>query len=89
MRRTSPQNRRYWALISELANKKVQGVLYSTDEWHEYLKTRFIGREELKLPNGKTMVRTLDSSNLSVQEFNDYMTAVEAWAGEHGVWLEQ
>jgi hypothetical protein len=29
------------------------------------------------------------TADLSVDEFSDYMTAVEAWANARGVWLDE
>lgn len=71
-----------------LSDKKVNGVIYAKEEWHEYLRGRFLGSEELELPNGKTVTRTLDTHNLPVNKFNDYMHEVEAWAIDHGVHLD-
>ena len=86
--RSSEQNRRYWKLVALLADKPVQGHNYSKESWHEYLKSRFLGSETLELPNQKSLVRTLDTHNLDVDAFNRYMHEVEAWAEEHGVWLD-
>ena len=88
MTRSTEQNRRYWMLVSLLADKDIQGQKYNKEAWHLYLRNRFLGAEEIKLPSGKTMIRAIDTHNLPVDQFNDYMGQVEAWAAEHGVWLE-
>ena len=85
--RSNEQNRRYWALLNEIAALKVQGRRYEADAWHEYFKGRFIGKEEVTLPNGETFNRPLSTKGLDVIEFSDYMTQVEAWAAEHGILL--
>ena len=88
MTRSTEQNKRYWKLVALLANKDVQGQKYTKDEWHLYLRGRFLGSETVRMPSGKTMVRTLDTHNLPVDQFNSYMHEVEAWASQHGVWLD-
>ena len=87
--RSTDANRRYFKLITLLSEKPVRGTLFSKESFHEYCKNRFLGSEELKLPNGKVIMRTLDTHGLSVDEFNEYMGEVEAFCAEHGVWLEE
>jgi hypothetical protein len=89
-KRSSEANRRYWALVTEISEKlKPQGVAYGITPWHEWLKSRFLGCEDMRLPNGATMTQPLSSSDLEPPEFSDYMTAVEAWAAEQGVYLSE
>lgn len=52
------------------------------------MKGRFLGRSDMVLPNGKTVTITQTTTALDVGEFADYMTKVEAWAADRGVWLE-
>jgi hypothetical protein len=66
-----------------------QGERFSVQAWHEYLKRKFIGAEEVKLPNGQTMTIAHSSADLSVDEFSTYVTKVEAWAAEHGFYLDE
>lgn len=88
--RSHEANARYWLLLHVIADKlKPQGNAYSADTWHEYMKSRFLGCEEFALPNGKTLQIPRSSAALDVGEFNDYMTAVEAWADEHDVYLDE
>ncbi len=89
MRRSHPQNSRYWLLLHEVAeNVKPRGNVFTAEAWHEYLKQKFIGRDEVKLPNGKTSVITKSSADLNIAEFNAFMEQVEAWAAEHDVYLQ-
>lgn len=67
---------------------KPQGQQYSAEVWHSYFKQRYIGADDVRLPNGKTLVIPKSSADLDVAEFNEYMTQVEVWAAEHEVWLE-
>ena len=87
--RSSEANRRYWSLVNALADKPVQGVNYSPDSWHLYLKQRFLGSRDVTLPSGKTITIPQTTTSLDVAEFNDYMGRVEAWAAEHDVYLPE
>lgn len=87
-KRSTEANRRYWLLLHLIAeNVRPEKQAYSAEVWHTYFKSRFLGCVEVKLPNGKTMPIPNSSADLDVGEFNDYMTKVEAWAGERDVWL--
>ena len=83
--RTSAQNKRYWAILGEIAATPVQGRRFEPESWHEYFKGRFIGKEEVKLPNGETFNRPISTTTLDVVQFGEYMTQIEAWAAGHGI----
>lgn len=85
--RSSEQNKRYWALVGEIAAQPVRGQRFVADAWHEYFKGKFIGKEEIKLPNGEIFNRPISTTTLDVLQFGEYMTQVEAWAAEHGILL--
>ena len=88
-RRSNSANSRYWALMAEIADKvKVQGKLFNRQVWHEYFKEKLLGANEVILPNGQKRIFSESSAELDTGEFNDYMTKVEVWAAEKGVWLE-
>ena len=93
MKRGNPQNARYWLLIHALADglkpKGANGepVQYSADAWHVYCKQRWLGADDVTLPNGKVYSQPRSSAELDKQEFAEYMQAVEAWACEHGIFL--
>lgn len=76
----------YHALSERLP---VKGQTYSPDTWHVYMKTRYLGADDVTLPSGKVMTIPRSTANLDVAEFNDYMTRVEAWANEHDVYLDE
>ena len=86
--RSTEQNRRYWKLVQLLVDKPVKGEKYDKKDWHLYLRSRFLGCEEHKLPNGKVVVEPIETHDLDVHAFNEYMGEVEAWAAEHGVFLD-
>lgn len=81
-KRRNAQNRRYWAVIHEIAE---QLSTADTEAWHEYFKRRFIGVKEISLPDGEIVAVGKSSTELSVREFADYMTSIEAWAVDNGV----
>ena len=84
--RSLPQNAAYWALLHEIADRlKPQGKAYSAEQWAEYFKQRFLGAEDIPLPNGKVVVRSRSTADLDMDEFSDYLSQVTAWAAEHGV----
>lgn len=90
MTRSHPANARYWLLLHRIAEKlKPQGKDYSPETWHHYFKSKLLGCDEFTMPNGTTLVIPKSSANLDVAEFNEFMTAVEAWAAEHDVYLDE
>lgn len=89
MTRSHQANARYWLLLHALADKlRPEKTAHSAETWHRYCASRWLGCDEVLLPGGKQLVIPRSTSNLDVGEFNDYMTAVEVWANERGVFLE-
>lgn len=85
-KRRDVQNRRYWAIMHEIAEQlKINEQQMSAETWHEWAKRRFIGVRELVLPDGEIAVLGMTSTDLSVADFSDYMQMLEVWAVEHGV----
>lgn len=85
-KRSSDQNRRYWALLNEISEGlPVQGVAHSPEAWHHYFRQKFIGSEDMKLPTGKTFTQPISTTTLDVGAFAEYMTQIEAWAAGHGI----
>lgn len=87
-KRSNEANRRYWLIVSALAESlHPGGATYGITAWHHWLKSRFLGAEDVALPNGANLVVPHSTADLSTDEFSDFMTQVEAWAAEHGVFL--
>lgn len=85
-KRRDVQNRRYWAIMHEIAEQlKINNQQMTAEVWHEWAKRRFIGVKEIVLPDGEIVILGMTSTELSVAEFSDYMQMVEAWAVDHGV----
>lgn len=76
-KRSGEQNRRYWALIQEIAeNGWIDGKRFSAEAWHEHFKRTFIGCEEM--PNGGLV--GISTTSLSVGDFVTYTDKVQDYA---------
>lgn len=85
VKRSIEQNMRYWALLREIADTVwLNGKQYHAKTWHEHWKRELIGIEEVELPGGKVMERGISTTRLSVAEFGDYMTQIEARCAQEG-----
>ena len=79
--RSTQQNKRYWALLGEIAAAaEINGQRFSTETWHHFLKQKFIGLEDVVLPDGQVIHQPISSTKLSTAEFNSYMERIEAYA---------
>lgn len=80
----------YWALLHEISEHvKPEKQSYSSEVWHEYFKGRFLGTDEIKLPNGKSFLRSHTTADLETSQFSEYLDKVQAWAAERGVYLQE
>ena len=78
-KRSLDQNARYWGLVAQVAEQaSVDGKQFSAEAWHELLKREILGLVDL--PGGQTMGRS--TATLTVAEFAEFMTKVEAWAAQ-------
>jgi len=82
-KRSNPQNRLYWELLHMLAAR----VNYPADTLHLYYRSRFLGADDVTLPNGKTLTIPRSTADLDVAEFGEYFDRVQADAAERGVFL--
>jgi hypothetical protein len=87
MRRSNPQNARYWALLHKISQEMMEGE-FGVESWHTYFKSVYIGCDDVKLPNGKPLVLPRSTAGLDVAEFNDYMEKVAAWGAERDIYLD-
>lgn len=86
-KRSNPQNRLYWELLHMMSAREWAGQRYSAESFHKYYAARFIGCEDLRLPNGQTMTLPRSTSSLDTAEFSAYFDRVQADAAERGVYL--
>lgn len=87
-KRTAEQNAFYFGVVlRDIADQVwVEGQQFSQAAWHEQLAEQFAPREEIKLPGGKLFSRRKSTSDMTVSEFSEYMTKVQAYvANEFGV----
>lgn len=88
--RTSAANSRYWLLLHLVADKvKPEGAAHSAEVWHEYFKQRFLGMDEVVLPNKKTIRTQKSTAELDTQGFSDYMWQVETWAMDRDIFMDE
>ena len=88
-RRSNPANARYWLLLHTIAAKlRPGGKTYSAAQMHIYYKSRFLGCDDVALPNGKVLTIPRSTAQLESTEFAEYVTQVEADAAERGVYLD-
>lgn len=80
-KRNADQNRIYWARLEELAEQlPVEGAYFTADAWHEQVARWWMPKEEVRLPSGKLVTRRKSTSELTVQEFSEYLEKFTAWA---------
>jgi hypothetical protein len=78
-KRSGDQNRRYWALLGEIADSAwLDGRQYSKEAWHAYFAAQFIGSEEL--PGGG--MTAISTTTLNTEEFAAYSTRIEVYAAQ-------
>jgi hypothetical protein len=88
--RSTAQNALYWALLTEVSERlKVDGKSIDSDAWHEWFKKRFLGADEIRLPNGEIMIRIRRTADLPEDAFSDYLSRVEEWSRDRNVWLPE
>ena len=68
---------------------KPEGQQYSPETWHTWGKSKFLGCDDIKMPNGKTVTVPKSTAGLSVDEFGDYMMQIEQFANSRGVYLDE
>jgi len=81
-KRNAEQNRFYWGVIlRDIAEQAWVGAAqFDKDVWHEFFARKFGVCEDVTLPDGETIVRRKSTTNMSVHEFSEYMTKVQAHA---------
>lgn len=84
-KRSTEQNKRYWALLREVsACAWIDGKQYADVTWHEQFKRMFIGLEEIPMPDGTVTMRGISTTTLSVAQMSEYMQRIEHWCVEQG-----
>lgn len=82
-KRSVQQNRRYWQLISHIAeNAWIDGKQYGKETWHEFFARRFGIMKEIVLPDGEITLRRESTSEMDVETFQNYLFRIEAYAAQ-------
>jgi hypothetical protein len=87
-KRTLPQNDRFWAMLTDIAQQKTyHGLRLTTEDW-KLLFLDALKREVRIVPNldGTGFVNlSKSSSDLGKGEMSDLMEIVSAWGAKNGV----
>lgn len=80
-KRSGEQNKLLHALLNDIAEQAtVNGKYFSGETWKELIRRKFIGCEEIDLPDGSRLERGISTTTLSVGEFTQLIDQVMAWA---------
>lgn len=75
-KRSGEQNRRLWALLTDIAEQAViDGARFSKEAWFEHFKSEYAPKQEG--PRGLVAVST---TQMTKQQFADFMTRIEVHA---------
>ncbi len=89
-KRSSDANARYWLLLHKIAaTLKPDGKSYSPEQFHTYYKSRFLGCDDVPMPNGKTLTIPRSTAGMDSPDFARFQEQVEADAAERGVYLDE
>lgn len=82
-KRSTDQNKKLHALIRDLAAQAwVGGRQYDEDAWKEHIRRKFIGTEDVTLPDGTRIDRGISTTTLSVAECSDLIEQINQWAAD-------
>jgi len=87
-KRSTQANAMYWALLHRMADHWWAGKQYSAAVFHVYYASKFLGCDDVRLPDGHTVTIPRSTSALDVDEFGRYLDQVQADCAERGVYLE-
>lgn len=80
-KRSLEQNSRLHALLQDVAaNAWVDGKQFDLDTWKEFFRRKFIGTEEIPMPDGSRIERGVSTTTLDVAAFSEFMTQIEEYA---------
>jgi hypothetical protein len=71
-----------------MASREWSGQRYSAETFHVYMKTKYLGADDVKLPNGRVLTIPRSTADLDVEEFAEFYDKVAADCAERGVFLE-
>lgn len=81
--RSLEQNALYWATVHDVAdNVEINGQKFTPQVWHIYFKQRFLPGRIIELPNGQIIEKDPSTTELTVEQFSDFVTQVIQWNDE-------
>jgi hypothetical protein len=97
-KRSGDQNRRYWALLRDVAatvwvdmptnpgdrHSEWAKRQCSQEVWHLYFRREFIGSEDTRMPDGERIQVPISTTTLSVEDMGRYMDEISRWCTEQG-----
>lgn len=82
-KRSTSQNARYWARLSEIAEQAwVDGQQFRKEAWHEHFSDLYAPKREITLPSGEIRLVRTSTTDMNTIEFNDYMMRVDLYAAQ-------
>ena len=89
-RRSLPQNARLHTIFTRIAEsvKAKDGEYHSAMWWKVMLKSHFLGFVEFRKPDGAVIQVLISTADLDVEALNKFMTQVEVFAAQRGVYLD-
>lgn len=89
-RRSSQANALYWVLLHRIAEKlRHEGQQYSAEQYHWWARSKFLGCDDMTLPDGQVLTIPKSTAQLDVAEFSEYFERLQAWAAENDVYLDE
>lgn len=90
MTRTTEQNNRFWAMLTDVSRSKPDGIKKTPADWKGLFMHAFGYEIQFEMGlNGNPFPKPYSSSNLKVSEMRDIMEFISAWGSERGVqWSE-
>ena len=98
VKRSGEQNKRYWALIREVAGTVWVSMPMNPGDrhsewgqrqcdpevWHMFFRKAFIGTDSARMPDGDSIEVPISTTTLTVDEMTTYMRDIEQWCVEQG-----
>lgn len=84
-KRNAEQNRFLWGVVyRDIAEQAwADGKQYDKDTWHEYFARMFGVCDEIVLPDGEIITRRKSTTQMTVGEFAEFLTKIQAYAANH------
>jgi hypothetical protein len=68
-------------MLNEISqNAYLNGRRYEMEAWKEFYRARYIGTEEIELPDGRRIERGISTTTLDRESFANFITEIEAHA---------